>query len=347
MTNAAYLSLASGATISRTSSGSLYSDPTFSGTVNLNYTGASAITAGKELPTGTAVINNLTSNAGGLTQYAYNLSTTNILTEPFATLGSWTGNIGTGEGYFNSNATTNAGGTSPEVRFTGDVNTPYTPSNTTFYIYRNVALNTTGYSAINVSFKTMSSGNYTPSVSTYLKLQSSTSTSGPWHDIWSVQYSALTAQTITIPNYTTDVGGNMYFQFAFVGDYDATDYWYFDNLVVDGVTITPVASNITINGTLDLKSGAYTIGSGNSLTMASGKTITRSGGSISAAPAFTTSVNVNYDQNASSITTGPELPTGATLLTNLTINSTNNVVLNANATVNGTLNFSPRTKYPG
>ncbi len=228
LSNGSNLTMASGSTISR-SAGSIFSAPTFPGTVNLLYTGGPALSTGKELPTGSSVINNLTSNAGGVTQYAFNTGSTNLLTDAFPNLTSWTGNIGTGEGFFNSNASVNAGGTTPEVRFTGDIGTPFTPSNTTFYIYRNIAVNTTGYTAVNVSFKTMSSGNYTQSVSTYLKLQSSTSTSGPWHDVWSVPYSALAAQTVTIPNYTTDVGGNMYFQFAFVGDYDATDYWYFDN----------------------------------------------------------------------------------------------------------------------
>jgi hypothetical protein len=335
LNNGANLTMASGTTISR-SGGSLVAVPTFAGTVNLIYTGGLPITTGKELPTGSSVLNNLTSNAGGVTQFANSSSTTNLLTDAFPNLTSWTGNKGTAAGQFNTVASINAGGTTPEVDFIGSAS--HSASSTTYYIYRG-PINTTGYSAVNVSFKIMSTGNYTQNFATYLKLQSSTSASGPWHDVWSVPYSVLAAQTVSIPNYTTDVGGNMYFQFAFVGDYYASDFWYFDNLVVDGITNTQIASTATVNGTFNLTAGTYNIGSMNTLTvkgaliltngilnngtyltLATGTTINRSGGSLSSAPNFGTSVNIVYS-GAQAINTGYEIPTSYTILSNLTTNT--------------------------
>jgi hypothetical protein len=328
--NGTNLTMASGTTIFR-SSGSLYTAPNFAGTVNLTYSGGSPMNTGKELSTSSSVVNNLTTNAGGITQYAYTTSTTNLLTENFPDLANWNGNIGAGEGFFNSNVSANAGGTSREVRFTGDVASPFTPSNTTFYIKKTAAVNTTGYSYVNISFKTMSSGSYIPAVTTYLKLQSSTSSTGPWNDVWSVVYSALPAQTISIPNYTTNVGSNMYFQFAFVGDYDATDYWYFDNFVVDGVTITPTVLTATINGNLNLTAGTFTIGAGNSLVL---------NGTVSGSSAINGSSTSNLTVSGGGANL--ILPTVNNGLNNFTLNRINGVTLGntTTLTVKGTLLMS-------
>ncbi|MCX6246894.1 MAG: hypothetical protein NTW10_04100 [Bacteroidetes bacterium] len=263
LVNGSNLSMANGSTITR-SGGSLLASPTFIGTVNLAYTGGSAIVTGLELPVGSSVLNNLATNAGGVNQHATS-GTTNLLTDAFPNLTSWTGNKGSSAGQFTTSPTANAGGTSPEAEFIGSV----THGNATYSIYRG-PVNTSGYKVVNVSFKSYATGNYIQNFPTYLKLQSATSASGPWHDIWSMPYAPHSATTVSIPNYSTDVGGNMYFQFAFVGDYYATDYWYFDNLVVDG--LTPVASTATVNGTLDLTIGTYSIGAGNSLVLSGGLT---------------------------------------------------------------------------
>jgi len=100
----------------------------------------------------------------------------------------------------------------------------------------------------------------------------------------------------------------------------------------EGVTLS---TNKTVNETLTLTNGVYTLS--NTLTMANGASIVRSGGSLSAAPTFVTSVNVTYAQHSSSITTGVELPSSSSVLNNLTINTTNGVTLNNARTVNGTL----------
>jgi len=260
--NGSNLTMASGTTISR-SAGNVLSAPTFAGTVSLVYSGGTALSTGKEMPASPSVLINLTTNAGGVRQNSFTTSTTNVLTDAFPNLTSWTGNKGTTAGNFNSVASAVAGGTSPEVEFIGSNTHGVIP----YYIYRG-PISTTGYSLVNVSFKTATSGYYTPNVTSYLKLQSSTSASGPWHDIWSYTYTGeLPASTISIPCYSTDVGGNMYFQFAFQGDYYVLDYWYFDDLVVDGITFTPIASTLKVNGNLDLANGPYTIGSTGQLTV--------------------------------------------------------------------------------
>ncbi|PKN73627.1 MAG: hypothetical protein CVU50_02620 [Candidatus Cloacimonetes bacterium HGW-Cloacimonetes-3] len=314
--NGTFLTMASGATINR-SAGALVSPPALLGTVNLVYSGNVPITAGKELPTGTTAINNLTTNPGGFSQYAYSSSTSTILTEPFADLTSWTGNKAATPTnlMFAPSSTVLAGGTTPEVRF---YSTEVTHSNITRAIYRG-PINTSGKNAVNITFKTYATGNYTQDYPTYLKLQSSTSTSGPWNDVWSYAYASHAAANVSISNYANDVGGNMYLQFAFVGDPYALDYWDFDNLVVDGVTITPQASNITVNGTLNL-AGNYTVGSGNTLTMANNTTINRSGGALSVAPTFAGTVNLTYS-GATPIIAGKELPTGASVINNLATNA--------------------------
>lgn len=103
----------------------------------------------------------------------------------------------------------------------------------------------------------------------------------------------------------------------------------------NGVKLT---KNITVNNSLSLNSGNFNLNS-NSLTMADATTIYRSSGSISAAPTFGSTVNVYYDEHSSEIQTGYELPTGSTVLTNLTIGNSNNVALDKTTTVNGTLDL--------
>ncbi|MEI6750390.1 MAG: hypothetical protein WCM93_14630, partial [Bacteroidota bacterium] len=342
--NGANLTMATGTTLTR-EAGSLTYAPSFSGTVNLTYSGSSPIIAGKELPTGSAVINNLTTNSGGITQYAANTSATNLLTDAFPDLTSWTGNIGTASMQFNANPSGLAGGVAPEGRF---YSTEMTIQNITKYIYRG-PLNTTGYNAINVSFKSYGAGNYTQSFPTYLKLQSATSTSGPWHDVWSMTYTSHAATTISVQNYTTDIGGNVYFQFAFVGDPYALDSWNFDNLVIDGVVIAPVASTATVNGTLDVTAGPYSIGNTNTLaiigdlsgnsTLTGGTTSNLTIGGTGAnfvMPAITNGLNnFTIDRPAGvSIPSTGALTVGGTLTNNagtagLTINSGGSLIQNS------------------
>ena len=117
----------------------------------------------------------------------------------------------------------------------------------------------------------------------------------------------------------------------------------YNNLTINnpaGVTAPDLSGQTaSIASTLSLKSGSFTLNTGNGVTLANGATIDRSNGSISAAPAFGTSVNVRYT-GTSNTTTGPEIPTSTSVLNNLTINDAAGVTLGTNAQVNGTLTFS-------
>jgi trimeric autotransporter adhesin len=106
-----------------------------------------------------------------------------------------------------------------------------------------------------------------------------------------------------------------------------------NNLTLNNSNGTQLQGPISLAGTLTLASGALTNGS--NLTLGPSATISRSGGSLDAVPTFGTSVNVNYLENGTQITTGPELPTSTTVLNNLTINSTHGVLLNAPVTAKG------------
>ncbi len=114
------------------------------------------------------------------------------MTENFvAGLTGWAGDIAqsTSMKFYSSN-TTNAGGTSPEVRY---YSLETTHQNVTNEMHKTASINTAGYNYLNFTFKTMGSGNYVTEYDTYLNLQSATSLSGPWHDVWSYPYWAHSA----------------------------------------------------------------------------------------------------------------------------------------------------------
>lgn len=113
----------------------------------------------------------------------------------------------------------------------------------------------------------------------------------------------------------------------------------FQNLTINnssGVSIGGLSR--TVNGTLTLTSGTFSNSS--TLTLGTGATIIRTGGILNAAPTFGSSVNVTYNQNGSSISTGNELPASTSVLNNLTINNSNGVSLSAAKSVNGVLTLT-------
>jgi hypothetical protein len=96
--------------------------------------------------------------------------------------------------------------------------------------------------------------------------------------------------------------------------------------------------NATVNNAMYLTSGQISL-NGYTLSMADATTIYRSGGSLSGAISFGSSVNVEYDEYSSEITTGYELPSSSSVLSNLTINNSMNIALASDITVNGTMDF--------
>jgi hypothetical protein len=75
--------------------------------------------------------------------------------------------------------------------------------------------------------------------------------------------------------------------------------------------------------------------------MASGTTIEKTNGSLSAAPVFAGTVNLLYSENATGITnSGNEVPTSASVLNNVTLDNSNNVNLNSDMIINGIFDFN-------
>jgi hypothetical protein len=105
-----------------------------------------------------------------------------------------------------------------------------------------------------------------------------------------------------------------------------------------GVTVN-TGSAFTVTN-LNLLNGTFN--NGGTITMASGGAVlTRNAGSLQNPVVAATSYDLTYtNSSGSAVTTGSELPTNASDLRNLTINSTDPINLNAAVTVNGTLTFT-------
>ncbi len=107
-----------------------------------------------------------------------------------------------------------------------------------------------------------------------------------------------------------------------------------------GVTLH---DNRTVPGTLTLTLGTFdNNGSADDkvLILADGATISRATGTISNAPTFSGNHTVRYTSTATSVTTGPELPSS---VSNLYMGSTQTVTLGGNTTVTGTLTLASGT----
>ena len=115
------------------------------------------------------------------------------------------------------------------------------------------------------------------------------------------------------------------------------------NLIIDnplGVTLHAARTLRTAGvNSLTLRNGTFNNSSFN-VTMASGSTIIRGGGSFQSTPLFPASVNLTYEQTALQITSALEVPTNTATLSNLNISSTNGVAFDRDATVNNTLTLT-------
>lgn len=110
----------------------------------------------------------------------------------------------------------------------------------------------------------------------------------------------------------------------------------FGTLVVDNPAGLTLTSPVQINATLQLSQGQLN-NSSHALTFVAGTNLSRSGGSLSQTPVYLDSINLEY---ASSITPGVEWPTAFDKIRNLTVTNGGTLTLNANRTVNRTLDCS-------
>jgi len=133
----------------------------------------------------------------------------------------------------------------------------------------------------------------------------------------------------------TQGGGTVTFNGSSAQSINGSAATTFNNLTLNNAAgLTNATTTTTVNSILTLTSGAYTLTS--ALTIGNGATIIRRDGSLSAAPTFGTTVDLQYT-NTGTISTGPEIPTIATVLNNLTVNNSAPVTLSDNAQVNGDL----------
>lgn len=250
-----YLTIGDGVTINR-SEGSISGSPTFSGTVDVVYSGGYLITSGSELPTTETTLNDLTLNTGGVVQGGTQISPTILLYDEFDDLNEWTGDVGSQGNLYKANSSSNAGGTSKECRYNGgdDGGTDYTAA-----IYQIVS--TTEFSEVNISWKQFIDNNDPVTYPFSLKVQSGSSNTGPWTDIYSITPGSsadIGPETKSVTGWTTDVGGDFYIRLLATGYTYGVNYWYVDDLLIEGQGYVD-SSTVTVNGNLDLTNGDYSI----------------------------------------------------------------------------------------
>jgi PKD repeat protein len=211
--------------------------------------------------------------------------TTYLIDEDFEDgLGSWDGNIAASTENFNVFSGNNAGGISPEVRFTGPTGNPSSDMARFFHS----PLNTIGLATLDFSFKHMvdhANGNgYTLSLEYSLDGSS-------WENAgWSVlPTNDISASVVALTlDAAQGVGAeNLYLSFTIAGNFKKINYWYIDDVQLSYTTTMPgeeafydltisktnaevsTAGNITVNNNLTVKPGAYfTNATGNDLSVA-------------------------------------------------------------------------------
>ncbi|MEZ5082636.1 MAG: T9SS type A sorting domain-containing protein [Bacteroidales bacterium] len=194
--------------------------------------------------------------------------------------GNWNGNIGVGganTGVFDQFAGANAGGNSPEARFS------YINSISTRRLYYN-PVNTTGLSSLSLDFKHsvdhFGSG-YT------VKVQYSTNGT-TWNDAgWAVTPSGnIPASNINLALSTAQGVGapNYYIAFTITGNLYQINYWYIDDVVLSynlagtenffDLTVSKLNAEVATNGSLNVNgnfnlkpSAQFTTSTGNTLSV--------------------------------------------------------------------------------
>ncbi|MBN1597154.1 MAG: T9SS type A sorting domain-containing protein [Bacteroidales bacterium] len=283
------LTMAGGTTIYRYQEGSVVTFLDFDGTVDIVYTGASAVTTGYEIPLEDDVVNDLTANASGVTQGQLTLTSAYLLTENFSNMaGTWTGDYGgqiSNSGHENDdNGWTEAPNTFMEHHEvdsfsfwiwtfwyqTGVVEGRYLGGdNSSTYYEASViqSIDNFGLTNVDISWdQTIDDKNG----STYpytLKVQIGPTSGGPWTDLYSVSPTSDISGTQILEDYELDDGKDFYVRLYATGYTYGLNDWYIDNLTIYGeADPDPVPTTVTINGDLDLSGGTYDI-AGNSLEL--------------------------------------------------------------------------------
>jgi len=331
LTNGAFLTVATGKTIVITA-GSLVTAPTYAGTVNLTYNNTAATTTGVEIPTTATVLSNLIiNNAAGVTlNSAATINGTLTLTL----------------GAFNNGANLTFATGKAIIVTAGTLTNAPTFAGTIDITYNNTVAQTTGVE-IPVSATTLNNLiinnvggvtlNSAATVNGTLTLTNGVFTNGAYLTIADTKTIVRTAGSlVTAPTFGATVNVTFNNTVATVtGPELPTATTVLSTLIINNAGGVSLNAPIIVNGTLTLTNGVLN-NTTNSVTMANATTISVAAGSLTAIPVFGTSINLIYN-NTVSTTTSYEMPTVATVLTNLTVNNTVGVVLNAAITVNGTL----------
>ncbi len=136
-------------------------------------------------------------------------------------------------------------------------------------------------------------------------------------------------------------------EFSFNGN-DTRKLWTLtaDRFVTDSFTTNNSAElvlgaeapqTVTVGGTMRMTSGMIDITDPDvTLALGDGVLVSRATGEITGAPQFLGTVDLRYTSSVTSVTTGPEMPTGPSAINDITIKSPDQVVtLGADATANG------------
>lgn len=329
--NSTFLTLGNNATITR-SGGALSAAPTYAGTINLIYSGSSAIATGYELPTANTVLNNITTNTGRTIQANSTGTSSVVYSQGFNTTPpDWSAQI-----------ITNPSGTAPTVTYLATGTNPtVTPSEGSQLVEFNsydcesgdqirlrmtTPISTLDKVDISVNFDWYRDNGYS-TANDYVTLQWSTNGTD-WNSEYTYyRYSSTNGwSTITANLPACSNQSSLYIAFLFTSQYG--NNCHLDNFKINAAV--PSAITTTVNGTLDVSSGPYEIGTNNTLVLngdVNGTTII--GG---------TSSNLTVAGSGSNLTL-PQVTNG---LNNFTITRAAGVTISdtRNLTVNGTLTNS-------
>ena len=179
--------------------------------------------------------------SGGNTTLNATTSITNqvLLNSNCSTLSGWTSND---SNRWLESPTNNAGGTSGELDFNW-----FASGTTNSYIYLNQIINTTGYTAVNLSFKNMVSW-FSSNFNLYVETSPDLVT---WTTQWNITPTASVAASTVNVNLASLNGTSFYIRFRFNGDAFNINDWFIDDVTITGQPSITYAwtTNATLSAT--------------------------------------------------------------------------------------------------